>query len=257
MIVEFLEDVGAVVLHSLEGAGQTFRFAVDTVYWAVHPPYDLWEWARQMRRVGLAALPVVLLTAAFTGMVLTLQMFQGFERFRAETYVGTVLSIAVLRELSPVITALMVNARSGSAIAAEIGTMRVTEQIDALVAMSTNPVQYLFVPRVIAGITMVPLLTAVADGVGILGGRVVAVGLMGQSPDEFDRATFRNLEFVDLGSGLLKAAVFGGIITLVACARGHEASGGAEGAGRAATRAVVTASAFIVISDFFLSKLIY
>ncbi len=257
MIIELLEDIGLVVVHSLEGAGQTFRFAVDTCVWAVRPPYDVWEWLRQMRRVGLAALPVVLLTAAFTGMVLTLQTFQGFERFRAESYVGTVVAISVLREISPVLTALMVNARSGSAIAAEIGTMRVTEQIDALVSMSTNPVQYLFVPRVFAGITMVPLLVAVADAVAIVGGRLVAVALLGASPDEYDRATFRNLDLVDFWSGLLKGAVFGAIITLVACARGHEATGGAEGAGRAATRAVVTASVGIVITDFFISKLIF
>ena len=210
-----------------------------------------------MSRLGVASLPVVILTGAFTGMVMTLQIYQGFSKFRAESFVGTVVSLAVLREISPMLTALLVTGRAGSSVAAEIGNMRATEQIDALVTMSTDPVQYLFVPRVIAGITTLPLLTMVSNAIAIAGGRLVAVGLMGANPDEYTESTFRNLEVLDVTSGLIKAAVFGLIFTLIACIEGFRVTGGAEGVGRASTRAVVSASVSVVVSDFFLSKLMF
>src|SRR5512143_1038322 len=149
-----------------------------TFAWAVRPPYEVGEWFRQMVRLGVDSIPVVFLTAMFTGMVLALQTFIGFQRVHAEAYVGSVVALAMLRELSPVLVGLMVTGRVGSSMAAEIGTMRVTEQLDALEALATSPVQYLFVPRVIAGATMLPLLTLMGDALGIYGGRIIAVTLL-------------------------------------------------------------------------------
>jgi len=178
-----------------------------------------------MLRLGVQSVPVVLVTAAFTGAVMTLQTYQGFQRFGATSFAGTLVALSVMRELASVLAALMVTGRSGSAIAAEIGTMQVTEQGEALEAMATEPVQYLFVPRALAGVTMMPLLVLVAGALAILGGRVVAVNLLGANPDDYDQSTRRALEVKDLTSGLIKAAVFGFLFTLVACARGCQAWG--------------------------------
>lgn len=245
------------VLSGVESVGRFFTFLGLTCLWAVRPPYDVREWLRQMSRLGVASLPVVVLTGAFTGMVMTLQIFQGFSKFRAEAFVGAVVSLSVLREISPILTALLVTGRAGSSVAAEIGNMRATEQVDALVTMSTDPVQYLFVPRVLAGVVTLPLLTLVSDGVAIAGGRLVAVHLLGANPRQYTLSTFRNLELLDLTSGLIKAAVFGLIFSLIACVEGYHATGGSEGVGRASTRAVVSASVSVVVSDFFLSRLMF
>lgn len=252
-----LEAIGRWVTGAFDGAGRFVTFGWLTLLRAFTPPYDLREWVRQMARVGVASLPVVVLTGAFTGMVMTLQIFQGFSKFRAEGFTGAVVSIAVLREIAPILTSLMVVGRAGSSIAAELGNMRATEQIDALVAMSTDPVQYLFVPRVAAGVLMLPLLVIVADAIAILGGRMVAVSMLHANPEEYDHSTYLNLDLLDLFSGPLKAAVFGLIFTLAACVEGYHVTGGAEGVGRASTRAVVSASVGIVVTDFFLSKLLF
>jgi phospholipid/cholesterol/gamma-HCH transport system permease protein len=193
----------------------------------------------------------------FTGMVLALQTYHGFERFHAEGFVGSVVALSLTRELAPVLTGLMVAGRVGSSMAAELGTMRVTEQIDALEAMATEPVHYLVVPRVLAGLVMVPLLTLVGDLVGILGGLGVSVALFGANPVLYMDSTFQYLEVNDLLSGVVKAAVFGLTLTAVGCAKGFWTSGGAEGVGRATTAAVVTASLYILLSDFFLTKLLF
>lgn len=255
--MKVLETIGGWIVGTLDAAGRFVYFTWLTVVRTVTPPYDVREWVKQMNRVGVASLPVVLLTGAFTGMVMTLQIFQGFSKFRAEGFTGAVVSLSVLREISPILTSLMVTGRAGSSIAAELGNMRATEQIDALVAMSTDPVHYLFVPRVLAGILMLPLLVLVADAIAILGGRVVAVSMLRANPEEFDHSTFLNLDLLDLFSGPIKAAVFGAIFTLAACVEGFHVTGGAEGVGRASTRAVVSASVAIVVTDFFLSKLMF
>jgi phospholipid/cholesterol/gamma-HCH transport system permease protein len=256
-VAAILERLGASLIGMLEQLGLLTRFALASLVAAVRPPYDGAELARQMVRVGVDAFPVVLLTSIFTGMVLTLQTYQGFERFGATSFVGTVVSISIIRELAPVLMALMLTGRSGSAIAAEIGTMRVTEQIDALVAMSIDPVKYLFVPRLLAGLIMVPVLVLCADAIAIIGGRAVAVGMLHSNPVEYDLSTFRNLELSDIFSSVLKALVFGLILVLVACVYGYHARGGSEGVGRSTTRAVVTSSAAILIADFFLTKILF
>ena len=225
--------------------------------WTPRPPYDVRELLRQMVRVGLGSIPVVLLTAMFTGGVMALQTFTVLRRFNAESYVGTLVALSMVRELAAVLSSLIVAGRSGSAMGAELGTMRVTEQIDALEVMATDPVHYLVVPRVWATVIMLPLLVVLADALGILGGYVVSVPLMGANPVSYVHASFQFMDLKDLTSGLIKAAVFGLLIALIGCQQGFYASGGAEGVGRATTRAVVLASIAILISDFFLTRILF
>ena len=252
-----LEWVGARSLHLLEEIGRFFYILHYTIYWTVRRPYDPGEWLRQMVRVGVNSLPVVALTAMFTGMVMALQTYRGFERFHAESFVASVVSLSLTRELAPVLAALMIAGRVGSSLAAELGTMRVTEQIDALYAMATEPIQYLIVPRVGATTLMLPPLVACAGGVGIVGGYLVAVGLMGANPVVYWEKTFQFLDLNDVFSGLVKAAVFGLILSITGCTKGFFTSGGAEGVGSATTAAVVMSSLVILLSDFFLTKILF
>jgi phospholipid/cholesterol/gamma-HCH transport system permease protein len=253
-----LEALGSRILRLFEELGRFFQMISSAFAWSVRPPWDVKELIRQMARVGVDSVPVVFLTTLFTGMVLALQTFSGFARFGAESFVGSVVAISLTRELSPVLVGLMVTGRVGSSMAAEIGTMRVTEQIDALTAFGTEPVQYLVVPRVWAAITMMPLLVILGDAVGIYGGYLVAVQLLGANGVVYLERSF---QFLDIGddivSGLLKAAVFGLLFSTVACVKGYYTEGGAEGVGRATTSAVVAGSLSILVADFFLTKLLY
>ena len=244
-------------LHLLEEIGRFFFILRFTAYWTFRRPFDLREWVRQMVRIGVDSLPVVGLTAMFTGMVMALQTYRGFERFHAESFVASVVSLSLTRELAPVLAALMIAGRIGSSLAAELGTMRVTEQIDALHAMATEPIQYLIVPRVAATTLMLPPLVACADGIGIFGGYAVSVGLMGANPVVYWEKTFQYLDLNDVFSGLIKAAVFGLILAVTGCTKGYFTTGGAEGVGRATTAAVVMASLVILLSDFFLTKILF
>jgi phospholipid/cholesterol/gamma-HCH transport system permease protein len=251
-----LEWLGRGLLGVLNAVGRFFVLFGQTLHGAVRPPFAPRTAAQQFVRVGIDSVPVVLLTALFTGGVLALQTFKGFSRFHAQGYIGSVVALSMLRELGPVLTALMVTGRAGSAMAAELGSMRVTEQIDALVALATDPVQYLFVPRVLAGILVVPMLVILADVVGIAGGYLVAVSYLGANPVRYMENTFLYLDLDDLTSGLVKAAVFGGLLTLIGCQCGFDTRGGAEGVGRATTRAVVSASLAVLVADFFLTKIL-
>lgn len=244
-------------MHAAEATGLWFVMLWRTILWTFRRPVGLGEWIRQMVRVGVDSVPVVFLTTMFTGMVMSLQTFTGFQRVGAENFVGSVVALAMLRELSPVLCGLMVTGRVGSSMAAEIGTMRVTEQIDALEALATNPIQYLFVPRVIAGMTMLPLLTILGDALGIFGGYLVAVKLLGANPVVYTDNTYQFLEMGDLTSGVIKSVFFGLILTLTGCVKGYTTTGGAEGVGRATTAAVVSASLIILLTDFFLTKLLF
>jgi phospholipid/cholesterol/gamma-HCH transport system permease protein len=256
--MRLLDAIGRVVLRVLEEIGRFFSMLGRVAIWAVRPPYDLPELLRQMVRVGYDSIPVVLVTTLFTGMVLALQTFNGFARFHAENLVGSVVALSLTRELAPVLTALMVTGRVGSAMAAELGTMRVTEQIDALTALGTEPVQYLMVPRVTASLLMMPLLVVLGDAVGIYGGYLVAVQLLGANPVAYLDNSFQYLHVGDdIVSGVIKAAVFGLIFSLIACVRGYYTAGGAEGVGRSTTRAVVSGSLSVLVVDFFLTKLLY
>src|SRR6266513_5150401 len=256
-MVRFFESIGRVVLRVLEQFGRFFQMLGLTAAWTVRPPYDAPELMRQMVRVGFDSIPVVVVTTLFTGMVLALQTFNGFARFHAENLVGSVVALSLTRELAPVLTALMVTGRVGSAMAEELGTMRVTEQIDALTALGTEPVQYLVVPRVTASVLMLPLLVILGDFVGMYGGYLVAVQLLGANPITYIENSFQYLEISDVTSGIIKAAVFGLIFSLLACVRGYYTEGGAEGVGRATTRAVVSGSLSVLFADFFLTKLLF
>jgi phospholipid/cholesterol/gamma-HCH transport system permease protein len=255
--VRLLEAIGRAVLRLFEEFGRFFQMLGRTAAWAIRPPYDVPEHFRQMVRVGFDSIPVVFLTTLFTGMVMALQTFNGFARFHAESLVGSVVALSLTRELAPVLTALMVTGRVGSAMAAELGTMRVTEQIDALTALGTEPVQYLVVPRVTAAVVMMPLLVILGDAVGMYGGYLVAVQLLGANPVTYVENSFQFLEVSDVTSGIVKAAVFGLIFSVVACVRGYYTEGGAEGVGRSTTRAVVAGSLAILFADFFLTKLLF
>jgi phospholipid/cholesterol/gamma-HCH transport system permease protein len=256
-LVAVLEAVGGYSMHLFEEVGRFFYILYTTLYWSVRPPFDVRQWMKQMVRVGVDSVPVVGLTAMFTGMVLALQTYRGFERFHAESFVASVVSLSLTRELAPVLAALMIAGRIGSSLAAELGTMRVTEQIDALYAMATEPIQYLVVPRVGASVLMLPPLVALADGLGVVGGYGIAVGLLGANSVQYWDRTFQFLELNDVFSGLIKAAVFGLILGVTGCSKGFFTTGGAEGVGRATTHAVVMASLVILLSDFFLTKILF
>ncbi|MEM8959940.1 MAG: ABC transporter permease [Acidobacteriota bacterium] len=236
------------------------RFAITfwrVMVWTPRPPYDFAQLFRQMVRVGVDSLPVVMLTALFTGMVMALQTFTVLARFDAESYVGSLVALSMVRELAPVLAALMIAGRVGSAMGAELGTMRVTEQIDALEVLATDPFHYLMVPRVWATTLTLPLLVALADLVGILGGYLIAVVLLGANPVTYIDNTYQYMELNDLTSGLIKAAVFGMLLSTIGCMQGYFTRGGAEGVGQATTRAVVLGSISILITDFFLTKILF
>lgn len=216
-------------------------------------PWHLRMLLQQAEQVGVQSLPVVLLTALFTGMVLALQSYIVFHRFSAESLTGLVVSMSVVRELGPVLVGLMVAGRIGASFAAELGTMRVSEQIDALWTLSTDPVRYLIIPRLIAVTLMMPLLVIVADFVGIYGGYAISVHLLDQNPAVYIENTTQYMELSDFYSGLVKAAFFGLLIGIIGCTEGFNCKGGAEGVGIATTRAVVISCMSILISDYFLT----
>ncbi len=256
-MITFLELFGRVVIQRIEEVGRLCLFLFETLVCSLRPPLR-WRLAlEQMEFVGVRSISVVLLTGTFTGMVLALQSYYGFRKFGAEGLVGTTVALSMTRELGPVLTSLMVTARAGSAMAAELGTMRVTEQIDALTVMAVDPIRYLIVPRIVAGLAMVPVLTVVSDFVGVLGGYFVGVKLLNINPGIYMDNTISYLELSDIYNGLVKAACFGLILSSIGCYKGFNASGGAQGVGRATTEAVVLASVLILINDYFLTAIMF
>jgi phospholipid/cholesterol/gamma-HCH transport system permease protein len=223
----------------------------------VRPPFRIRSLAEQMAGVGVSSLPITAITAIFTGAVLALQTMTGFKRFSAEDLVGTIVALSICRELGPVLTGLIVAGRVGSGMAAELGTMKVTEQIDALETLATDPVNYLVVPRVLAGLVMLPVLTVLADVVGMAGGFAVSVFVLHANATIYFRRSMDYLEFEDIYTGLIKAAVFGVIIAMVGCHKGFTAEGGAEGVGRATTRSVVLASMLILAANYFVTAFFF
>jgi len=256
-VVNLLNYLGRGAMDIVDQMGQILLLFLRAVIWTFRPPFRWFLVVKQMEFVGVKSLPVVVLTGVFSGGVFALQSYYGFNLFGAEGYVGPVVALALTRELGPVLTALMVTGRAGSAMAAELGTMRVTEQIDALTVMATNPVQYLVVPRIIAGLIMLPLLTIVADLLGIVGGYLVTVKLLGVDGGLYIAKTVEYLDVADVLNGLVKALVFGLILSLIGCYKGYYTRGGAEGVGMATTQAVVFASLTIIISDYFLTAVMF
>lgn len=244
-------------VRAITGFGSALMLLGETVVWLFRPPFRAHLFFQQMEFIGAGSLFIVLLTGLFTGMVFAVQTVHTFRLFNAETLVGSTVAIALMRELSPVLTSLMVTGRVASAIATELGTMRVTEQIDALYTMAVNPVQYLVCPRIVAAVLMLPVLTALCDLVGIGGSYYVAVFLLDVDSGMFLDKISQYAEAWDLMSGLIKSAVFGLILSLIACYKGMNASGGARGVGQATTQTVVLSSVLILISDYFLTILLY
>ncbi len=253
----FLDAFGKRVFGMIEDLGNLFVLLVQCIAWMFRPPSEIRNIVKQMEEVGINSLPVVLVTAAFTGMVLSLQSWSGFQRFQATSFVGTVVALSITRELGPVFAGLMVSGRVGASMAAELGTMKVTEQIDALVTLATNPVKYLVVPRVAASTLVLPVLVIFADLVGVLGGYFVSVYLLGANPYVYTDKTYQYLQFRDIYTGLVKSAVFGFLIALISCYNGFIAEGGAEGVGRATTRAVVASSMTVLVSDYFMTSFMF
>ena len=252
-MLRFLAAIGAVFLAFLAATGRIVLFAGLALATLFTPPFYPRAILREMINIGYFSLPVVGLTAIFTGMVLALQSYTGFSRFAAEGAVATVVVLSVTRELGPVISGLMVAGRVGAAMAAEIGTMRVTDQIDALTTLSADPLRYLVLPRLLAGVITMPMLVLVADIIGVFGGYLVGVYRLNFNPQAYLIGTREHLETSDVVHGLVKAAVFGFIITLMGCYHGYHSRGGAQGVGRATTHAVVSASILILIVDYLIT----
>jgi phospholipid/cholesterol/gamma-HCH transport system permease protein len=252
-----LQPLGRTFLSGLESIGRVALFTFRAILMAIRPPYYPRLIVRQMIEIGYYSLPVVGMTAVFTGMVLALQTYTGFARFNAETAIPNVVVLSICRELGPVMAGLMVAGRIGAAMAAELGTMRVTEQIDALTTLSTNPYKYLIAPRLIAGLAMLPVLVGTADVIGILGGYLVSVYKLGFNAGSYLQNTVDFVQFLDVFSGLVKAAVFGFIVALMGCYHGFHSRGGAQGVGKATTNAVVSASILILISNYIVTELFF
>ncbi|HEX3952343.1 MAG TPA: ABC transporter permease [Stellaceae bacterium] len=253
-MIPFLTSVGAAFLGFLAAAGRLALFAGRALAAIFRPPYYFRLTLRQIVNIGFFSLPVVGLTALFTGMVLALQSYTGFSRFNAEGAVATVVVLSVTRELGPVIAGLMVAGRVGAAMAAEIGTMRVTEQIDALTTLSTDPMRYLVLPRLLAGLLTMPILVLIADIIGVFGGFLVGTYKLNFNEVGYLTQTEQYLETMDVASGLIKAAVFGFIVALMGCYHGYHSRGGAEGVGQATTYAVVSASILILLCNYMLTE---
>ncbi len=246
-ILTVFETVGHSVLKGLQTLGAMTLFIGRSVAHCFTPPWYPRLILRQFIDIGYYSLPVVGMTAIFTGMVLALQSYTGFTRFNAESAIAGVVALSVTRELAPVLAGLMVAGRIGASIAAEIGTMRVTEQIDALTTLSVNPYKYLIVPRIIAGTVMLPVLVLIADIIGIYGGYIVSIYSLGFSEGSYLTQTWNILEPNDVISGLVKASAFGFIVTIMGCYHGFNSGRGAQGVGAATTYAVVSASILILI----------
>jgi len=257
MIAHVLAQIGRPVLAVLAAFGRVTLFALDTIRHLLSPPFYRREFAVALVQIGWFSLPVVGLTAFFTGGALALQIYSGGARFSAEAVVPQIVAIGMARELGPVLGGLMVAARVASSIAAEIGTMKVTEQIDALVTLSTHPMKYLTVPRVLAATLAVPLLVAVGDSIGIFGGWLVGVSTLGFNASTYLKNTTDFLEFWDVASGLVKGAVFGFIVALMGCYFGMESGRGAQGVGAATKAAVVGASVMILAANYVLTRMFF
>lgn len=253
----FLASVGRSVIGLCTSVGRVMLFGAQTLSHMVRPPFYPAELGRQLLYIGYFSLPVVGLTALFTGGALALQIYAGGARFSAESVVPQIVAIGMVRELGPVLGGLMVAGRVSASIAAELGTMRVTEQIDALTTLSTNPFKYLVAPRVLAATIAMPILAFIGDIIGIMGGFLVGTQRLDFNAGTYINNTVDFLETGDVTSGLIKAAVFGFIIALMGCYQGYHSGRGAQGVGRATTNAVVTASILILASNYVLTELLF
>ncbi len=253
----FLASIGGTVLWLCRETGALAIFALSGTTHIFRPPWYPAELLRQFMRIGFYSLPVVGMTALFTGGALALQIYAGGSRFNAESVVPQIVAIGMTRELGPVLGGLMVAGRVSASVAAELGTMRVTEQIDALSTLSTNPMKYLVAPRLLAATIAMPMLAFIGDIIGIMGGFLVGIARLEFNATTYIKTTWDFLETGDITSGLIKAAVFGFIIALMGCYQGYHSGRGAQGVGRATTNAVVTASILILATNYVLTEALF
>jgi len=257
IMTRLLEILGRKTLDVVTEIGRVLMFLGQTLRATISGPFYVRNLFKQMEQIGVNSVPVVLTTAISTGMVLALQSYTGFNRFGAQSLIGAVVSLSMTRELGPVLTGLMVAGRAGASMAAELGTMRVTEQIDALHTLATNPIKYLVVPRFLASTIMMFFLSGLGTYVGILGGYFVGVKVLGTNPTTYMNQSINNTTVSDIWYGLIKALVFGAVVGLIGCYKGFNTEGGAEGVGKATTGAVVVSCMLILILDYFLSALLW
>ena len=256
MVTAVLTRTGRFSLFLLQEMGRMLLFLLATAGWLVRPPFRPFGILKQVHFIGFKSTFVVVLTAAFTGMVLGLQLYYTLRKFGSEAVLGSAVGLSMIRELGPVFAALMVTARAGSAMTAEIGIMRITEQVDALDTMAINPLQYLIAPKVVAGLIGMPLLVAIFDVVGIYGGYLVGVELLGGSAGSYWSSLESAVEWKDVYGGILKSISFGLIVSWVCCYKGYYTSLSAEGLGKATTEAVVLSSVLILVWDYFLTSVL-
>ncbi len=257
IVIQPVAALGRSTLAMLATIGRVAIYAAVTLSHMIRPPFYIREFLSALLSIGYFSLPVVGLTMVFTGGALALQIYSGGARFNAEAVVPQIVAIGIVRELGPVLTGLMVAGRVSAAIAAEIGTMKVTEQIDALTTLSTNPIKYLTVPRVLAATLVLPFLAAVGDTIGIMGGYLVGISRLDFNAAVYLQNTYDFLEATDVVSGLVKASVFGFIVALMGCYHGMNSGRGAQGVGRATTNAVVSSSVLILASNYLLTELFF
>jgi phospholipid/cholesterol/gamma-HCH transport system permease protein len=255
-IAGLIERLGALIIDGVLDLGDFVLFLINSVLHIFMPPYKPRLWIRQIRIIGADSLLLIVLIGAFTGMVLGLQGFNTLNRFGAAGALGTLVALALVRELGPVLAALMIAARAGSAMAAELGSMQVTEQVDALTVMAINPVQYLVSPRVLAGIFSFPLLTTIFDVVGIYGGYLVGVKLMGAPKGPYFSGISSNMDLHDIATGFWKSVIFGIVVMWVCCYKGYNAERMATGVSRATTEAVVLSSVLILAFDYVIGAIL-
>ncbi len=262
--MKFLAFLGSLVLglvaslrSSVDEAGRVMILLGQSATWLFRRPFRFREIVRQLDFVGAQSMPLIVLTGAFTGMVSALQAYTALNRYGSESLIGAIVSLSLARELGPVLSALMIVARSGSAMTAELGSMRNTQQIDALAAMAVEPIQYLVTPRIVAGVVALPLLAMLFGFSGMVGAHVVATSYLGVDEGTFMEGIRHYLDAGDIAHGLTKSVVFGLILSLVACYKGFYVTGGARGVGIATTKAVVVASVLVLISDYVMTNLMF
>lgn len=256
-MLKLINSVGKKTLSFSRAVGALVSFAFQASTSIIRPPIYVSLILRQFVIIGFYSLPVVAMTALFSGAVLALQSYTGFSRFSAESSIATVVVLSITRELGPVLAGLMVAGRVGASIAAEIATMKVTEQVDALVTLSTDPIKYLVFPRLLAAVIMLPILVLIGDIIGVMGGYLVSVYKLDFNSANYLTSTFKYLEAIDVISGLVKAAAFGFIIAIISCYSGYYSDKGAKGVGAATTKAVVNSSILILISNYAITELFF
>lgn len=257
MLKDLAMILGRHFIEFVRYAGGTSILLGETLFWIPVPPLRKRQILEQMSKIGVDSLPIVSLISLFTGMVLALQSAYQMQKLSAEMYIASLVALSMTRELGPVLTALIVAGRIGASITAEIGTMKVTEQIDALETLATNPIKYLVVPRFLALVIMIPLLTLYADAIGGLGGYLIGVYKLNISHSMYMKMSWEALTYKDIYTGLIKSTFFAVIICIIACFEGMKAEGGAEGVGKATTSSVVTSFILIIASDCFFTALFY